>query len=578
MNRTKEILVILSCMIFGPGICGQQPANPESADEKTKSAALPAAKEELLGELSQQTEPPGPGGTKHFWNKQFWSSAEPEADYNFDAVSLHFAARAKQGNKWVLVVDGKERNTFDGIESVLITSEGQVVYSAKRGDKWLKMFDDKELGSAFEKLGGGSWFAGDAGLAHHAYPAKRDKKWLMVVDGKEGPEFAEVGFPHYSRNAQHLAYRAMSQKGESGGQYVIRWIIVVDGDKGPEFEEVSSPVFSSDGNHIAYRGRHEHNREVLVLDGKQTGDFECACRSEDGKQAFDREGQPVFSPDGKHWAYRARRKQGNEVILFDGKESAQFEEAHRPVFSPDSEHFAYRAKLDKKREAVFLDGKEGPAFDEVALPEFSPDSRRFAYFGRREKKWRLILDGQEGAEFETTRLYGPYFTDDSRHVAYLSLKFKNGLRQSWDAFEERDGKMSSIHQVKEQLAHLESAMFSPDTRRYGYVLWVSPALVSRGERRTNRLVVVDDQERGTYHSLGVELMFSPDSRRFQYTVRGGVENNKSSVVIDGQQRKLYDDVIGGAFRDADASDTSRHAFVYVAREGRKFFRVTQPLP
>lgn len=72
--------------------------------------------------------------------------------------------------------------------------------------------------------------------------------------------------------------------------------------------------------------------------------------------------------------------------------------------------------------------------------------------------------------------------------------------------------------------------------------------------------------------------FSPDSGHFIYAVRGGVTSDKSTVLIDGQKGKLYDDVIGGVFRDADAEDSSKHAFMYIAREGRKFYRVTQPLP
>jgi len=54
---------------------------------------------------------------------------------------------------------------------------------------------------------------------------------------------------------------------------------------------------------------------------------------------------------------------------------------------------------------------------------------------------------------------------------------------------------------------------------------------------------------------------------------------ESTLAIDGQQGKLYDDVIGGTFHDAaSGSDSPQNIFVYIAREGRKFFRVTQPLP
>ena len=73
-------------------------------------------------------------------------------------------------------------------------------------------------------------------------------------------------------------------------------------------------------------------------------------------------------------------------------------------------------------------------------------------------------------------------------------------------------------------------------------------------------------------------MFSPDNGHFAYIVRGGAGDNKSAAVIDGQEGKPYDDVIGGAFRDAGANVSSEHAFLYIVREGRKFFRLTQPLP
>ena len=91
-------------------------------------------------------------------------------------------------------------------------------------------------------------------------------------------------------------------------------------------------------------------------------------------------------------------------------------------------------------------------------------------------------------------------------------------------------------------------------------------------------MIVDGQAGKGFDALEIDLGFSPDSRHFVYGVRGGVGDNKSMVVIDGQEGKLYDDVTGGAFRDPGASDSSKLAFVYVAREGSNFYRVTQPLP
>jgi hypothetical protein len=123
-----------------------------SGEKPTQSAA---AMEQLLGELSQNTEIPPILRWKS--NRGFYRTPPPpELGYVFDMSGLRFAAKAKQGDKWVLVVDGKERGVFDGIESILMGSDGEnVVYSAKRSGKWIKMLNEKELGQAFDELRGG---------------------------------------------------------------------------------------------------------------------------------------------------------------------------------------------------------------------------------------------------------------------------------------------------------------------------------------------------------------------------------------------------------------------------------------
>jgi len=564
------------------------PPQQTGAGEKNQPVALPAAKEELLGELSPQTDVPGPEITKRPW-KEFlttgWTTPKPEADYSFDPASLRFAARAKQGQKWVLIVDGKEQRTFDGVESVLVSPLGQhAVYSAKRDNKWVKMMDDKELGSAFDKLGGGFWLFGDARLDHYAYPAKRGDKWLIVADGKEGPEFKELGHPYFSRNGQRLVYPASPGKN--------KWVMVVDGNKGPEFEEVSPPVFSPGGERLAYRGKRNKDREVLVLDGKETTEFEYGSRLVDpragwgSKKEFDHAGQPVFSPDGRHWVYRVKHDEKRQAVIVDGKEGPNFEEVGRPFFSPDGQHLAYWAKRDEKRDLFVLDGKEGPEFEEVARPAFSPDGRRFAYLAKRGKLWRMVIDGQDGSEFEHDIFGYPKFSPDSQHVIHLAMKNHPTWNQSnLEVLELRDGKIAEtattqFHTVRITYPFMEGESLSPDGQRTACVVAVGGQAFFRGQTtRALRRVIVDGQVGKDLDALDIDLMFSPDSRHFVYAVRGGVGDNKSMVVLDGQEGKLYDDVIGGGFPEKrEGSGPSSTALVYIAREGRKFYRVTQPLP
>jgi rRNA maturation protein Nop10 len=633
MRQQKRIffLGLMALIAWLMSVSSSAAARPQQAGagEKNQPAALPAAKEELLGELSPQTEVPGPEITKRPW-KEFWGTAKPEADYSFDPGSLRFAARAKQGQKWVLVVDGKERGTFDGIESVLVSPLGQhVVYSAKRDNKWVKMMDDKELGSAFDKLSGGFWLFGDAGLERHAYAAKRGDKWLMIADGKEGPKFKELGHPYFSRNGQRLVYRASPGKKK-------KWVMVVDGKVGPDFDEVGRAFFSSDGRRLAYRAKRGDKRELFILDGKEGAEFEAVgfprfspdgqhfayraiARSTqtdvgwfpwwvmvvDGEKGreFEEVSPPVFSPDGQHVAYRGKRLGDREIFVLDGKETMQseyasktetteteeFDDVGQPVFSPDSRHWAYRARRGKKRELFILDGKEGPEFEEVTKPVFSPDSRRLAYFAKRGKKWRMVVDGAESeAEFSGSNWGGrvnsssfPFFSDDSQHSAYVAADFGG----TWKVVEVHDGKKTAEVKVQFGTWHqivpfLEYAALSPDGQRLACIVGVGGQKFATGvTTRAERRVVVDGQVGENFDTLGIDLMFSPDGRHYVYMVRGGVGDNKSTVVIDGQRGKLYDDVIGGDFREKhEGSGPSSTALVYIAREGRKFYRVTQPLP
>lgn len=501
--------------------------------EKSQAAALPAAKEELLGELSPQTEVPGPEIARHSMKEMFGSSAgKPNADYSFDRSTLRFIARAKQGQKWVLVVDGKEGAVFDGLESV-IAYEGHILYSAKRAGKWAKVLDDKEVGSTFDELGWGNFMFGKAGLEHYAYPAKRGKKWLILADGKEGPEFDEVGFPNFSRDGLRLAYAAKQGK---------EWLMIVDEKAGQAFESV---------------------------------------------------GRPVFSPDSTHIAYVAMRKKNSELLVVDGKVQTEYQAVHHPVFSPDSQHMAYSVKRDKNRELVIEEGKEGPEFVGARDPVFSPDSKRLAYLAMREKEWRVVIDGKEEPDPGAEVFHAMHFSPDNQHFEYVAihewhLQDQAKSEKGSKVWVRRDGKTLGPFTCPNPGAHYENisepfveyVLESQDRGKFALVIGHRGINNLNGRTtRAQRCAVVDGQVAKMYDTLEMDPMFSPDGQHFAYTLRGGVGDNKSAAAIDGQEGKLYDDVVGGDFREANnGSDSPQYSFVYIAREGRKFYRVTQPLP
>ncbi len=588
MFRQKWInsgLVSFSLLAFGL-------IAPTAAQENKTGAALPAAKEELLGELSPATNVPGPdiAGGKG-WKAAWGRPDDPQSDYFIDPVSLRFVARATQGKEWVLIVDGKERGqTFEGIERILLGRGGQnLVYSAKRGGQWVKILDDKELGPTFGELGGGFWVWGDAGLEHYAYRAKRGKKWLIVADGKGGPEFEEVSRPVFSAGGRHLVYWAKREKKHE--------LIVVDGKEGPEFEKVGAPHISPDGQRLAYAAKRR-KKWVIVADGKEGPTF-LEVRS------------VSFSSDGRHLAHAALtgRKEATEphgegtevwVMVVDGEKGPEFEDVSAPVFSPNGQHIAYRGERTTykgRREVLMLDGKEIGEFEYTGLPwnietqrrefdpqgqpVFSPDSQHWAMRAKLGNKHLLIADGKEGPELEWSP-GRPLYSPDSQHIGYVASR---GLLAKLEFVGFLDGKRLDAAQSGGNwltVVSFADLTFSPDSQRLAYVeVWAGQNFVEGRTTRAKRCVVVDGHSSEVYDTLGIDLGFSPDSHHFVYSVRGGVSGDKSTVVTDGQQGKLYDDVIGGNFfpekARADAG-TSPTEFVYIAREGRKFYRVTEALP
>jgi Tol biopolymer transport system component len=109
----------------------------------------------------------------------------------------------------------------------------------------------------------------------------------------------------------------------------------------------------------------------------------------------------TVSPDGKHFAYVARRG-GKWFVVVDGKEGKEYDEIGEgtPIFSPDSKHFAYVARRGG-RWFVVVDGKEGKEYDGIGKGTlvFSPDSKHLAYEAMRGGKSFVVVDGKEGKEY-----------------------------------------------------------------------------------------------------------------------------------------------------------------------------------
>ena len=194
------------------------------------------------------------------------------------------------------------------------------------------------------------------------------------------------------------------------------------------------------------------------------------------------------------------------------------------ALSPDGERLAYKTANGPKA-GMFCDRKEGPAYDDVGWPFFSADSRHMAYCAKRrdeklKEHWSAVYDGKEGPSYDEiqwaiVQLPSPFlFSPDSRHVAYAARRDGPDAKPKW--FVVYDGKEGLPYDLIEGGLPKLKPMFSSDSRHFVY--W---------GRRLNKegaydwFFVLDGVESGPYVSVQVLQEKEEDAGRIRYFVLDG---------------------------------------------------------
>lgn len=191
------------------------------------------------------------------------------------------------------------------------------------------------------------------------YIATKEGKYFLVVSpweapaqGKESGPYEAVVPPVFSPGSTIFAYHSLNQG---------KWRSVVGGKEGANYDGVDAPVFSPDGAKVAYpamKGGHQDRRGMI-------GGKWMMVVSPAGKPAAVKEGPaydmvvtPVFSPDGRRIAYRARKgpmeKAKRFIVIADAetgkviKEGPDGDEIWPPVFSSDGKSVGYGARIGRE--------------------------------------------------------------------------------------------------------------------------------------------------------------------------------------------------------------------------------------
>ncbi|MBI3726335.1 PD40 domain-containing protein [bacterium] len=183
---------------------------------------------------------------------------------------------------------------------------------------------------------------------------KNGRWWVFEGDRKLGGGQDHAGVPVYSPDGKTLAWRGRTGEKEA--------VFVAGKRVGGSYEAVGTPVFSPDGKQVAFcanRGGKVYGppavpggtTPVLLQRGSESfvyeGTWHLVLGEEDAREEHERADSPVFSPDGKTVAFRAR-KAGKWTIVAGTTASAPFDDVSAPVFSQDGKKIAFGARAGRE--------------------------------------------------------------------------------------------------------------------------------------------------------------------------------------------------------------------------------------
>ena len=177
--------------------------------------------------------------------------------------------------------------------------------------------------------------------------------WKSPTQGKESGPYDAIIQPGFVPGSKAVSYHAMKEG---------KWRSVVGGEEGKSYDAVGdAPGWSPDGSRIAYPANlGGHPDRMGIVGGKWFMVLSPAGKPAAVKEgtAYDMVVTPVWSPDGKYIAYRARtgtmENAKRFIVIADAetgkvvKEGTVGDEVWPPVWSADSKAVGYGARIGRE--------------------------------------------------------------------------------------------------------------------------------------------------------------------------------------------------------------------------------------
>lgn len=453
----------------------------------------------------------------------------------FSKDGAHWAYMAKQGDEYVVMLDGKEfaRGPINGRYlgsnlNLTFSANGQHLFwgDADAQGNSVVLVDGKP-GPAmrtppqlvlspdgshyayvnYNRDGSGAWAFVDGRQVNYfgdilQYTAREALLSTMhatgaaifVINGKPSLKAASLGQPWISADGKQIAMIVTPQPGAQSFLTVDGK--VVPGTQGGRVEKV---YFSPDGKHYAALGDMATGAKFMIIDGKKGDEYPAIA-------------QQVANDSSIHWRY----------VTWTGNRS-DFSDMNPPVpgFTADSSKFVYVASSNG-RQFLVINDEESNAFSDILMPVLSPVGNRIGAYGvTPDHVQHVLMDGKDTA-------YGPgqsvsqlTFSPQGTHYVFL--------RQNSTVY---------LDNVAQPGLMQGNYVFSADDRHIAYAINNNGqlGLVVDGKLICNKAGVVG------------HIFFSPDNNHIYWISTGnlafiqGIQTKDTVMLyVDGQPAMHYSD-------------------------------------
>lgn len=406
---------------------------------------------------------------------------EPGMQYTISPKGLHLAGVVLRGSRQVVVFDGVDGPRFDKVLNLSNQTGGGKVtwsedgaryaYHGKQGQEYVIVVDGKEVSRgpwSAELEGQGQTPVHDLGFSpggKHWYAVIQTRtptrqNWQLIIDGVAGPVAPETIAPLFSPDGEHHTY--LQQLPTASGP--TRQVLIIDGKPAPYV--AGDMQWTGDSKHLITKRLIPGSDLVEVL-----ADGQVLMRVPGGVQFTMAPTGPAIL--GRAWTPFQGATRNSYLIIGNrravGSECSNSSGLDAVYMSADAKHYAARCPSN----FMFVDGKKGQEYPEGVSHLVWTDDGRPVYQAKTNQRAFMIVGDQEAGPYGSI-LDNPVVTREDRnsgryqtipavvrgnHVAYIARTNPNDQSATVVVV---DGKAIPA-------ANAVEVSLSPDGSRYAFL-------------------------------------------------------------------------------------------------------------